>query len=121
MVCHQAICMTDPAESIDNVSQDLEESGWIVLAEKDALSRIPAAGDVVDSAFVFQSQRSGHDVRSLPRSNPKNKGLTPYLTPYPLALRRRIRFRSILSGQEREETPNSRQWRRVCRRGGLAW
>ena len=54
VVRHQAICMTDPAVSIDNVSQDLEESGSIVLVEEDALARIPTAGDMAKRTFVFQ-------------------------------------------------------------------
>ena len=37
--------MTDPAESIDNVSQDLEESGPIVLVEEDALARIAGSSN----------------------------------------------------------------------------
>jgi len=73
MVRHQAVRMTDPAVSIDNVSQNLEESGPIALAEKDAFSRIATTGDVVDSAFVFQPQWSRHGVHSLSRRIRKAK------------------------------------------------
>ena len=54
MIRHQAICVTDPAESINNVTQDLEESRSITVVEEDALSRIPTAGDVIESSFEFQ-------------------------------------------------------------------
>jgi hypothetical protein len=45
--------MTDPTASIDNVSQDLEESGPVSVVEEDVFSHIPTAGDVVDCTLVF--------------------------------------------------------------------
>jgi len=79
VVRHQAVRVTDPALSIDNVSKDFEESGPIALVEKDTFSPIATTSDVVYSACVFQPQRSCHTVRSLSQIHPNNKGVTPLM------------------------------------------
>jgi len=78
IVGHQAICMTDPAVSVDNVGKDFEESGSITVVKKDVLLRIATTGNVVDSAFVLQPQRSGHSLYRLAQRIQKNEGLNPH-------------------------------------------
>jgi len=66
VVGHQAVGVTDPVESRYHATQDIEEAKTIPICEEDLLSRIAAAGDVVDSALVLNAKRSSHGGASLP-------------------------------------------------------
>ena len=73
VVGHQAVRMTDPAVPVDNITDDLKEAGPIAVAEEDPVPRIAPTGDVIDSAFVFQPQRSRHGVPGVSRRIRKMK------------------------------------------------
>jgi hypothetical protein len=65
MVVHEAVGMADPIESIDCLRKHLEERSSVAIVNEDVLPRISSCGQMVDSPWVFNAQRSSHDEASL--------------------------------------------------------
>jgi len=72
VIRHQAVGMTDPPEALDDLRKDIEKAGTIRVTKEDVLSRVPAAGDVIECAFVLDAKWTGHDG-SIPHPTTKIK------------------------------------------------
>ena len=53
--------MTEPVETIADLVNDLKERRSIIIIDKDILSGVSTAGDVINGTWVLDSQRSGHE------------------------------------------------------------
>lgn len=60
VIVHQTVGMAEPAVPIDDVGQEREKGGTILLIPHDVLPRIATTGDVIDGARVFDAQGAGH-------------------------------------------------------------
>jgi len=65
--------VADPAESCYGSAEGCEEDASIFVVKEDPLTCISATGDVVESSFELDTQRSGHDATSLADRNSKIK------------------------------------------------
>lgn len=75
MVRHQAVGMADPAKTLNDSTKDFEEATPIGVVEEDLRPRVPATGDVVQSAFVFEPQWSSHAASVVIRTRGLRSGL----------------------------------------------
>jgi len=53
VVLHQAVGVTSPVESSNDVPENLQKGEPILVVEKDRLSRIPASRDVIHRARIL--------------------------------------------------------------------
>lgn len=53
VVLHQAVGVTSPVESSNDVPENLQKGKPILVVEKDRLSRIPASRDVIHRARIL--------------------------------------------------------------------
>ena len=51
---------------MDRLAENLKEELTIRIGQKDGLARVPAAGDVVERAFVLEPEWTSHDGRVAP-------------------------------------------------------
>lgn len=62
VIGHQAIRVAEPVESSDGLRQHFKKAFPVLIVEEDLLSGVSARGDVVQRAWVFDPQRSSHEL-----------------------------------------------------------
>jgi hypothetical protein len=62
MIPHQAVRTAAPAKPRNNFTQDIQESGAILIVVKDRLLPITSGSHMIECAGILDAQRTSHDV-----------------------------------------------------------
>jgi hypothetical protein len=62
MIPHQAVSMAAPAKPRNYFTQDIQESGAILIVVKDRFLPIGSGSQMAECAGILDAQRPGHDV-----------------------------------------------------------
>ena len=60
VIVHQAIGMAEPAEAIDDMREERQPRGSILIGRDDVLPGVAATGDMIDGVGKFKTQGAGH-------------------------------------------------------------
>ena len=61
MVVHQTVGMAEPVVLTDSRTEDGKELLSVSIIHEDFSPCIPTGGDMIDSAGIFNSERTGHE------------------------------------------------------------
>jgi len=61
MIVHETVSMTEPVVLPDSRTKDGKELLSIYIIHEDLSPCIPTGGDMIDSAGIFNSERTGHN------------------------------------------------------------
>ena len=77
MVSHQTVCMTDPSEAFDNSIHELNKLPPVTYMEEDHFSTVSPAYDMIQSTFILNAERPGHNAESsLIDTSGRSKGMS---------------------------------------------
>jgi hypothetical protein len=62
MIPHQAVSMAAPAIPRNNFTQDIQESGPILIVLKDRFLPIASGSQMIECAGILDAQRPSHDA-----------------------------------------------------------
>lgn len=53
VIVHQTICVDEPAETLDGISQNLQEDHPVSILPENLLTRVRTAGYMIQCSFIF--------------------------------------------------------------------
>jgi hypothetical protein len=63
MVAHETVGMADPVIALVHLLKDVEKGVSVPIVLEYGLPFVPAGGDVIDRAWIFYAQRTGHETK----------------------------------------------------------